>query len=204
MADGRRYADGTIVLRTDQPYGNYVKDLFELQKFPPEEKPYDTCGWTLPLLLGVRRVEVIGALKAELQLVKTAEEALTGFRGDERAAGSNAAVAVVGRWRQLDERCAGLASESVRPVRWQRPASRAVQTRRYGCRRLTDVTSARMPRIGVYAPWTGSMDEGWLRWTLDHFKIPFVTVRNETLRRGRAAGFARRVGDSGYGAAKSG
>jgi hypothetical protein len=28
------------------------------------------------------------------------------------------------------------------------------------------------------------MDEGWLRWTLDHFKIPFVTVRNETLRAG--------------------
>jgi hypothetical protein len=28
------------------------------------------------------------------------------------------------------------------------------------------------------------MDEGWLRWVLDTFKIPFVTVRNEMLRAG--------------------
>src|SRR5439155_21489447 len=88
-ADGREYPAGTIVLRSDQPYGNYVKDLFELQKFPADEKPYDTCGWTLPLLLGIRRVEVIGPLQAELQLVKAADEALAGFRGDPRAADSN-------------------------------------------------------------------------------------------------------------------
>jgi hypothetical protein len=47
------------------------------------------------------------------------------------------------------------------------------------------ITLSRLPRIGVYAPWTGNMDEGWLRWTLEHFKIPYVTVRNETLRAGK-------------------
>jgi hypothetical protein len=41
-----------------------------------------------------------------------------------------------------------------------------------------------LPRIGVYSPWSGSMDEGWMRYTLDRFEIPYVTVRNEMLRAG--------------------
>jgi hypothetical protein len=40
----------------------------------------------------------------------------------------------------------------------------------------------RLPRVGVYAPWQGSMDEGWTRWMLDAFDLPFTSVRNEMLR----------------------
>src|SRR5207249_3408470 len=47
------------------------------------------------------------------------------------------------------------------------------------------ISIEKLPRIGVYAPWSGVMDEGWLRWTLDHFQIPFSSVRNETLRAGK-------------------
>ena len=39
-------------------------------------------------------------------------------------------------------------------------------------------------RIGVYAPWSASMDEGWLRWVLDHYQVPFQRVRNEQIRAG--------------------
>jgi hypothetical protein len=184
MADGHGYADGTIVLRTDQPYGNYVKDLFELQKFPPDEKPYDTCGWTLPLLLGIRRVEVVGPLKAELQLVKTADEALAGFRGDPRAKDGLHSAADADTW-----------SAMVQELKADRGTRLIIEGPNEGLfdprnadnsneKRPAAINIRRMPRIGVYAPWTGSMDEGWLRWTLDHFKIPFVTVRNETLRAG--------------------
>jgi len=41
-----------------------------------------------------------------------------------------------------------------------------------------------MPRIGVYSPWSGSMDEGWLRYVLDTNEIPYVSVKNEGLRAG--------------------
>ncbi len=184
MADGHGYAEGTIVLRTDQPYGNYVKDLFELQKFPPEEKPYDTCGWTLPLLLGVRRVEVVGPLKAELELVKTAEEALAGLRGDSRAKEGLRSAADADTWSAV--------VQELKADRGMRLIIEGPNEGLFGPRssensnekRPASINIERMPRIGVYAPWTGSMDEGWLRWTLDHFKIPFVTVRNETLRAG--------------------
>jgi len=194
IADGRGYPDGTIVLRTDQPYGNYVKDLFELQKFPPDEKPYDTCGWTLPLLLGIRRVEVVGELKADLQLARTTDEALSGFRGNERTASSDgrllsaadgdgwtAMVSELKAGRKMRLIAEGKNEGLFEPWNGERPNAGVDSS---STRPPAGIGIARMPRIGVYAPWTGSMDEGWLRWTLDHFKIPFVTVRNETLRAG--------------------
>ncbi len=39
-----------------------------------------------------------------------------------------------------------------------------------------------MPRIGLYSPWGGSMDEGWTRLVLDRAEIPYVTIHNEDLR----------------------
>ena len=38
-----------------------------------------------------------------------------------------------------------------------------------------------LPRIGVYAPWSGTKNEGWLRFVLDSNEIPNVRVRNEAL-----------------------
>ncbi len=35
----------------------------------------------------------------------------------------------------------------------------------------------KMPRIGVYQPWTGSIDEGWTRWVFEQYGFPFVTLR---------------------------
>src|SRR5690606_4027719 len=59
-ADGRRWPAGSVVIAAEQPYGTHVKDLFEVQQYPDGDPPYDVAGWTLPLLLGVRRVEVQG------------------------------------------------------------------------------------------------------------------------------------------------
>jgi hypothetical protein len=46
-----------------------------------------------------------------------------------------------------------------------------------------------MPRIGLYSPWSGSMDEGWMRYVFDTFGLPFVTVRNEMIRASRLQDF---------------
>jgi hypothetical protein len=35
----------------------------------------------------------------------------------------------------------------------------------------------RKPRVGLFQPWTGSMDEGWTRWLLERFEFEFVTLR---------------------------
>jgi hypothetical protein len=46
-----------------------------------------------------------------------------------------------------------------------------------------------MPRVGLYSPWSGSSDEGWMRWLFDTSKLPYVTVRNEMIRAGKLASF---------------
>jgi hypothetical protein len=38
------------------------------------------------------------------------------------------------------------------------------------------------PRIGVYQPWTGSMDEGWTRWTLEQYGFTYATIHPEDFR----------------------
>jgi hypothetical protein len=46
-----------------------------------------------------------------------------------------------------------------------------------------------LPRIGLYAPWRGNMDEGWTRYVLDTWEVPYMTVRNEMLRAGNLGDF---------------
>jgi len=41
------------------------------------------------------------------------------------------------------------------------------------------------PRIGLYSPFTSSMDEGWTRLVFDYHQIPFKSVSNEDIRQGR-------------------
>jgi hypothetical protein len=41
------------------------------------------------------------------------------------------------------------------------------------------VRALRKPRIGVYEPWTGSMDAGWTRWVLEQYGFSFVTLHPE-------------------------
>src|SRR5688572_17697095 len=56
-------------------------------------------------------------------------------------------------------------------------AAIARDTRQYGC--LT-----RVPRVGLYKSWTASMDEGWTRWVLDDFKLPYVSLGDSAVRAG--------------------
>src|SRR5262249_53499432 len=34
----------------------------------------------------------------------------------------------------------------------------------------------RKPRIGLFQPWSGSMDEGWTRWVLEAYGFEFVSL----------------------------
>ena len=40
------------------------------------------------------------------------------------------------------------------------------------------------PRIGLYEPWGGNIDEGWTRWLLEQFHFPFTILHNADIQRG--------------------
>ncbi|MCU1385251.1 MAG: hypothetical protein JWL71_3948 [Acidobacteria bacterium] len=42
--------------------------------------------------------------------------------------------------------------------------------------------AVRQPRIGIYQPWTGSMDEGWARWVLEQYGFTLIPVHPEDFK----------------------
>jgi hypothetical protein len=50
---------GDFVIRMDQPYRDFIKNLMEVQDFPENApRPYDDVAWTLPMLYNVTAHEV--------------------------------------------------------------------------------------------------------------------------------------------------
>ncbi len=186
-ADGRTWPAGSIVIRRDQPYGQHVKDLFEVQRYPEGEAPYDVAGWTLPFLLGVRRVEVMQSLDGSFRRVTTAADAVASFesgvadgRADSRD--SDAWVDVFRRLGAGEELAFAFDGDDAGVFTPSSGTSAAEESDEDAL--PTQAQFAGVPRIGVYAPWSGSMDEGWLRFALDRFGVPFLSVRNEMVRAG--------------------
>ncbi|MEZ6186362.1 MAG: M14 family metallopeptidase [Planctomycetota bacterium] len=168
-ADGRTWPAGSLIVPRRQPYGAHVKDLFELQRYPEGDVPYDVAGWTLPVLFGVHRVEVQRAFGCAQTPLATAEQATEGWPG--APAGD---VRDTASWTRAFARLRQ--DQPVYLVEDEGPAVLSDEGK--------DFKRLRLPRIGLYAPWFGSMDEGWLRWVFDTHGVPFVQVRNEMLRAG--------------------
>lgn len=90
--NGIEYGAGTFVLPTSQPFGLFLKNIFERQAYPdlrkyshlwqglvnPEDwdgaplRPYDGVGWTLPLQMGVEYREMSSPLAVDLSPVESA------------------------------------------------------------------------------------------------------------------------------------
>ncbi len=187
-ADGRTYPSGSIVILRDQPYSAHVKDLFEVQRYPDSATPYDVAGWTLPHLLGVHRVEAMQPLDAEFDRVDSVEEAVATFEGSTFPAipGWNAAAAHSGSWTEVFGRLSG--GDSVQLATSGENAGQLI-TPAAGIADEDVLTADSLPRVGLYAPWAPSMDEGWMRWVFDTWEVPYVTVRNEQLRAGQLHDF---------------
>lgn len=57
--------------------------------------------------------------------------------------------------------------------------------------RLTEIPEAKKanplgdakPRVGLYQPWTASMDEGWTRFVWEEYGVPYKTLHNEDIRK---------------------
>jgi len=45
----------------------------------------------------------------------------------------------------------------------------------------------RAPRVGLYQPWTASMDEGWTRWLLEQYGFGYTTLHNGDIKAGKLA-----------------
>lgn len=89
-ADGNDYPEGTIILPTSQPFGRFLKTLFEIQVYPdlrkypdlwqsivdpiklkiPPLRSYDVLGWTLPLQMGIKTVTLHTPLQVKMRRIQ--------------------------------------------------------------------------------------------------------------------------------------
>ncbi len=93
--EGIAHPAGTWVIAMDQPFANFVRQLFAVQDYPdlrqypegPPDQPYDVAGWTLPYLMGVRVVEATTPLDEDVR------EAMEALGDDDGERGAPAALA---------------------------------------------------------------------------------------------------------------
>jgi hypothetical protein len=212
------YPSGSWVIPAAQPYRTHVKDMLERQVYPTRltaggraEPPYDVAGWTLPLQMGVRVVEVAEPLKVEAERLDTIEAPKGGI--DRTSSDSfltlpnqanddttvicallAAKVDLSLRVRQTGRNeppvgavvfryneSSGKVLDAVLPAL----SSRVVRTEDPAADVRSGAYRKVAPRrVALYQPWAPSMDEGWTRLVLERFKIPYTTVHNADVRAG--------------------
>ncbi len=158
--------DSSHIIPMAQPFRAHAKDLLEIQHYPkrllwpggPPEQPYDVTGWTLPLQMGVR-VRALTELPKQLSTTP-----FIGVGGP--AARSN-----------IDAKHTSDYSLLARSITDFKKVTVGAGANHY--------TLTRLPRIAVYRPWTGNMDEGWCRWVLEQFHLPYVSLTDSVAKAGK-------------------
>ena len=75
----KTYRAGSYVVRCDQPYRAYLKDLLEVQEYPdiraskkePFPVPYDVTAWTLPMQMGVACETIKERFSADTEILSS-------------------------------------------------------------------------------------------------------------------------------------
>ncbi len=168
-AGGASYPAGTHILYAAQPFRGYLADLMEPQKYPeirtapngPVRRPYDLAGWTLPYQMGVQTVRMDVPFEAQTAPVETIEIPAPALDLRQNSA-FLAAAAALREGREIFVSSEGALSAERPAAGWQ----------------------WKLPRVGLYEPYTANMDAGWTQWLLDQFAVPYQLVRNEQIRAG--------------------
>ena len=175
----------------------------------PPEPPYDISGWTLNMQMGVAVDKLTsGTITAATERVNTASYAAGTLSGNAKSAyaidpRTNEAFIAVNRLLKAGDAVYRAATPlDVAGKRWpagsflvaagQGTHARVEQAAKALGLQVTALDSVpgaetvrvKPPRVGMYNPWGGNMDEGWTRWVLEQYEFPFTTLRDKDIRAG--------------------
>jgi len=178
----------------------------------PPEVPYDTAGWTLPLEMGVRSVSIYQPFESrakKLDVITLPQGKVTaspeGTSGYIVKAGANDNYRLINRLFKADIRFQVIPPQ----IRWKhitpcgslfipdandlaRAAPKlleGISTELIGVQQKYSEVKAALrsissPRLGLYQPWTASIEEGWTRLVLDNFEFAYTSLHNAEIRAG--------------------
>ena len=194
-AAGKSYPAGSYVVFTNQAFRPHVIDMFEAQDHPdnfaypgaPPTRPYDNAGWTLAFQMGVdfdRMLEGFsgpfetitawnlapprGTVPAAAAHVSASPRQIDAFVAANRLLAAGAPV-----FRAADGSFVTPHSATTRPLLESAAIERGVT---FSPSAAPTGAPLRMPRIGLWDRYGGSMDAGWARWILEQFEFPFERV----------------------------
>ncbi len=199
-------ANGDVYVPLAQPYGRFVREMMEPQRYPEVKlvagkeivAPYDVTAWSLPLMMGVSvekapLPEGLAPWTPPAPIAAATEGgAVFAIRPDspERAKVLNAALRSKGTVSVLPVERDGLPAGT---AFLDAPAAAAAAgvaggtgvawTARKAAPRGTVLLKA--PRVGLYKPWAASMDEGWTRFLLERYGFAPVSLDNAAVQAGR-------------------
>ena len=208
LTDGE-YPAGTYVVRLDQPYRNYAVDLLTAQRYPKDgSEPYDDVSWELPAHYKVQAIPTTDAAVRSAELVPLTEQphpqgAVSGsgpvfLLNDTGQEGILAARYRLAKFRiDVAERDFSAGGMNFHQGSWILPAQDGLSDA------VKDVATelglsfssvsaqpdvprheARAARIGLWVPWADTDSIGWIRYSLDQRKVPYVYLRDEDIRAG--------------------
>jgi hypothetical protein len=165
-------------------------------------RPYDVAGWTLPLQMGLDAVELT-VPASELALTRVmpggpqVREEGRGVetwildRGDGlswkavnllQARGVTVEVEVGGEGRFVIRQEHATTVREVFRLLDRTPKARVILPAR--AQEIPETRPLAPIRVGLYRPWQSNMDEGWIRWILEHYSFPVTELRNDRIREG--------------------
>jgi hypothetical protein len=214
---GKDLVSGNHILKKDsfiiplnQPYGRFIKVMMEKQKYPeikhvrngPIIEPYDTSGWTLPLLMGVKYFEINKSLNGipitKVSNVDYPEYKISG-EGEffHIPARFNRSFIVINRllkqgipvYRYIGNKGIKRGDfiikkgdiKDIGVLKGVREKTGVSITRLSGFE-AKDLRKLNPPRVSIYQSYLASMDEGWTRWVLDNFEFGFTVLHNQDFK----------------------
>jgi hypothetical protein len=200
---------GTYVVRLDQPYRNYAVDLLTPQHYPKDGKaPYDDVSWELPAHYHLQVVASADASIHEVPLARLTEVPHPAGQVDGagpvyllKDTGQESLLAARYRLAKFEIQVAEHEFEqsgtkfpagswilSDQPGLYDAIQSTATELGLNFTRVSAgpDVShhAAKAPRIGVWVPWADTDSIGWIRYSFDQRKVPYMYLRDEDIRAG--------------------
>ncbi len=208
LKDGS-FPAGTYVVRLDQPYRNYAVDLLAPQSYPKDaSEPYDDVSWELPAHYHLNAIPTIDPAIRSAQLTLLSEVPhpagkISGCGATFLLKDSGQEGLLEARYRlarftlEIAEQRFSVEGVDYPAGSWIFPAqaglaealkdtSEQLGLNFEGVEAAPHVAhhSAKVPRIGVWVPWADTDSIGWVRYSLDQRRVPYVYLRDEDIRAG--------------------
>ena len=183
------------VVRANQAFRPHVIDMFEPQDHPndlqypggPPNRPYDSAGWTLALQMGVKFEKVFDMPETKGQLMDSSRT----FAGQphfftpflpQKVAKYRATSGMSFAWANAAAELGGKVERTASGdfnIAYFGKTNELHESLKYGLSgepaTETGVPFKRL-RIGLWDTYGGSMDSGWLRYTLEKYHFDFKVV----------------------------